>query len=75
MHVPFALGSVAVLLAIAVLASGHRLLARADVELAAGEAGHAGEVDLDADEVEELREDGTGEAGVLERAEAYRPGR
>ncbi|MFC4945368.1 MFS transporter [Pseudonocardia sp. GCM10023141] len=72
-HVPFALGSFAVLLAIGVLATGHKLLAQADVELAAGEAVHAGEADLDADEVEEIREDGTGEAGVRERAEVFHP--
>ena len=53
------------------LATGHRLLAAADVELAAGETAHAGEPDLDADELEEIREDGTGEAGVRERAEAW----
>ena len=57
--------------AIAVLASGHRLLAAADVELAAGEVAHAGEPDLDARELEEIREDGTGEPGVRERAEAW----
>ncbi|MBN9101869.1 MULTISPECIES: MFS transporter [unclassified Pseudonocardia] len=70
-HVPFWIASGAVLVAIAVLASGHRLLAKADEQLAAGEAAHAGEPDLDADELEEIREDATGEAGVLERAEQF----
>jgi MFS transporter, ACDE family, multidrug resistance protein len=69
-HVPFWLGAGAVLLAVGVLATGHRLLAAADRRLATGEAAHAGEADLDAVEQEELREDGTGEAGVLERARA-----
>jgi len=70
-HVPFWIGAGAVVAAIAVLASGHRLLAAADVELAAGEAAHAGEPDLDAGELEEISEDGTGEPGVRERAEAW----
>jgi hypothetical protein len=53
-----------------VLATGHRLLARADEALAAGEAAHAGEADLDAAELEEeVLEDGTGEAGARQRAE------
>jgi len=66
---PFYLGAVAVLLAAGVLATGHRLLARADEALAAGEAAHAGEADLDAAELEEVLEDGTGEAGARQRAE------
>ena len=70
---PFYLAAVAVLLAVAVLASGHRLLARADEALAAGEAAHAGETDLDATEVEEVLEDGTGEAGARQRAEVTLP--
>jgi len=37
-HLPFFLGSFAVLLAIGVLATGHRLLARADAQLAADDA-------------------------------------
>jgi hypothetical protein len=49
--------------------TGHRLLARADEALAAGEAAHAGEADLDAAELEEVLEDGTGEAGARQRAE------
>jgi len=68
-HVPFYLASFAVLLAIGVLATAHRLLARADDALAEGEAAHAGEADLDATELEEVREDATGEAGVRQRAE------
>ncbi|WP_219419479.1 MFS transporter [Pseudonocardia nigra] len=72
-HVPFFLGAFAVLLAIGVLATGHRLLAKADAELAAGETVHAGEPDLDADEVAEVLEDGTGEPGVRERAEVFHP--
>jgi predicted MFS family arabinose efflux permease len=72
-HVPFWIASGAVLAAILVLASGHKLLARADEQLAEGEAAHVGEADLDADEVEEIGEDGTGEAGVLERAEQFHP--
>ena len=70
-HVPFWVGAGAVVAAIAVLATGHRLLAAADVELASGEAAHAGEPELDAAELEEIREDGTGEPGVRERAEAW----
>ena len=70
-HVPFWIGAGAVVAAIAVLASGHRLLAAADVELAAGAAAHAGEPDLDAAERAEVGEDGTGEPGVRERAEAW----
>jgi MFS transporter, ACDE family, multidrug resistance protein len=73
-HVPFWIGAAAVAAAIAVLATGHRLLAAADVQLTEGEAAHAGEPDLDADELEEIREDATGEPGVRERAEAWRPG-
>ncbi len=69
-HVPFWLGAGTVLAAVGVLATGHRLLAAADRRLATGEAAHAGEADLDAAEQEELREDGTGEPGVLERARA-----
>jgi MFS transporter, ACDE family, multidrug resistance protein len=69
---PFYLGAVAVLLAAGVLATGHRLLARADEALAAGEAAHAGEADLDAAELEEVLEDGTGEAGARRRAEVPR---
>jgi MFS transporter, ACDE family, multidrug resistance protein len=72
-HVPFAIGSIAVLLAIAVLATGHALLATADMQLAAGEAVHAGETDLDADELAAVLEDGTGEAGVRQRAEEFHP--
>jgi MFS family permease len=67
--VPFYLGAGAVLLAVGVLATGHRLLTRADVALAAGEAAHAGEADLDAEELQEVLEDGTGEAGARQRAE------
>jgi ACDE family multidrug resistance protein len=67
--VPFYLGAAAVLLGVGVLATGHRLLARADEALAAGEAVHAGEADLDAGELEEVLEDGTGEAGARLRAE------
>jgi len=70
-HVPFWVGAGAVVAAIAVLATGHRLLAAADVELAAGEGAHAGEPELDAAELAEIREDGTGEPGVRERAEAW----
>jgi MFS family permease len=70
-HVPFWIAAGAVLAAIAVLATGHRLLAAADLQLAEGEATHGGEADLDADEVEEITEDTTGEPGVLERAEAW----
>jgi MFS family permease len=70
-HVPFWIGAGAVVAAIAVLATGHRLLAAADAELAAGESAHAGEPDLDADELAEIQEDTTGEAGVRERAEAW----
>lgn len=73
-HVPFWIASGALLLAIGVLATGHKLLAAADVKLAEGETAHAGEADLDADEIEETFEDGTGEAGVRERAE-YDPAR
>jgi ACDE family multidrug resistance protein len=72
-HVPFWIAAGAVLAAIAVLATGHRLLAVADQKLAEGEAAHGGEADLDADEVEEVTEDATGEPGVLERAEAWQP--
>ena len=44
-HVPFVLGAVAVVLGIAVLSTGHRMLARADAEMAAeGEPEVAGEV-------------------------------
>jgi MFS transporter, ACDE family, multidrug resistance protein len=50
-HVPFAVGSVAVLLAIGVLATGHTLLAEADRQLAEGEAVHGGDADLDANAV------------------------
>ena len=57
--------------AIAVLATGHRLLAAADAELAAGEVAHAGEPDLDAASWRRSSEDGTGEPGVRERAEAW----
>ena len=70
-HVPFFLGAFAVLLAIAALATGHRLLARADEQLAAGEAAHAGEADLDAGEHAEVLEDTSGEPGVRARAEAH----
>ena len=38
-HLPFWIASGALLLAIGVLATGHQLLARADEQLAAGEAG------------------------------------
>jgi MFS family permease len=68
-HVPFYLGAATVLLAVGVLATGHRLLARADEALVAGEAAHAGEADLDATELEEVLEDGTAEAGARLRAE------
>jgi hypothetical protein len=47
------------------------LLSAADTQLAEGENAHAGEPDLDAEELEEVREDGTGEPGVRERAEAW----
>ena len=70
---PFYLAAVAVLLAVGVLATGHRLVARADEALAAGEAAHAGEADLDATEVEEVLEDGSGEAGARQRAEVAPP--
>ncbi len=70
-HVPFWIGAGAVVVAIAVLATGHRLLAAADIELAAAETAHAGEPDLDAVELEEISEDATGEPGVRERAEAW----
>ena len=70
-HVPIWIGAAAVAAAIAVLATGHRLLAAADARLADGEAAHAGEPDLDADELEEISEDATGEPGVRERAEAW----
>ncbi|HEY0812817.1 MAG TPA: MFS transporter [Pseudonocardia sp.] len=70
-HVPFWIAAAAVLVAIGVLATGHHLLAEADVRLAEGEAAHDGEADLDADEVEEITEDETGEAGVAGRAEAW----
>jgi MFS transporter, ACDE family, multidrug resistance protein len=70
-HVPFWIGAGAVVVAIAVLATGHRLLSAADTQLAEGENAHAGEPDLDAEELEEVREDGTGEPGVRERAEAW----
>ena len=72
-HVPFYVGAAAVLLAIGVLYSGHALLAAADERLAADEAAHAGEPDLDADELAEIELDGTGEPGVRERAESYHP--
>lgn len=71
MHLPFWIGAAAVLAAVAVLATGHRLLSAADARLAEGEAAHADEPDLDADEREEITEDATGEPGVLERAEAW----
>ena len=57
------------------LATGHSLLSRADEALAAGEAAHAGEADLDAAELEEVLEDGTGEAGARRRAEVAPPAR
>ena len=69
------LGAAAVLLAAGVLATGHRLLARADETLAAAEAAHAGESDLDAAELEEVAEDGRGEAGARLRAEVRPPAR
>jgi ACDE family multidrug resistance protein len=72
---PFYLGAAAVLLAAGVLATGHRLLARADEALAAAEAAHAAESDLDAAELEEVAEDGTGEAGARLRAEVPPPTR
>jgi ACDE family multidrug resistance protein len=72
-HVPFYLGALAELLAIGVLATGHKLLAAADDQLAEGEARHAAQPDLDADELAEIELDGTGEAGVVERAVSYRP--
>ncbi|TDP91819.1 MFS transporter [Labedaea rhizosphaerae] len=67
-HVPFYLGAGAELLAIAVLATGHKLLAKADEQLAADEEAHDGEPDLDALEVAEVEADATGEPGVFERA-------
>ncbi|MGI5128970.1 MFS transporter [Pseudonocardia sp. CA-107938] len=72
-HVPFYVGAVAVLLAIGVLRTGHTLLAAADRQLVVDEAAHAGQADLDGVEVAEIAMDGTGEAGVLERAESYHP--
>jgi len=60
-QVPFYLGAVAVLLAVGVLATG--------------EVAHAGEADLDATELEEVLEDGTGEAGARQRAEVPPPAR
>jgi len=74
-HVPFYVGAGAVLLAIGVLSTGHSLLAAADDRLAADEAAHAGEPDLDAAELAEIEMDGTGEPGVRERAESYHPAR
>ena len=74
-QVPFYLGAVAVMLAVGVLATGHTILARADEALAAGEVAHAGEADLDAAELEEVLEDGTGEAGARQRAEVPPPAR
>jgi MFS transporter, ACDE family, multidrug resistance protein len=47
LHVPFVVGAVAVVLAVAVLSTGHQMLARADAELATGHGdpdGVAGEV-------------------------------
>jgi ACDE family multidrug resistance protein len=47
LHVPFVVGAVAVALAVAVLATGHRMLARADAEMAGsghGDGDVAGEV-------------------------------
>jgi MFS transporter, ACDE family, multidrug resistance protein len=72
-HVPFYVGAGAVALAIVVLASGHKLLAAADRRLASDEQAHAGEPELDAAEVAEIEMDGTGEPGVIERAESYHP--
>lgn len=72
-HVPFYVGAAAVLLAIGVLRTGHSLLAAADERLAQDGAAHAGEPDLDTDEVAEVGMDGTGEPGVRERAESYHP--
>jgi MFS transporter, ACDE family, multidrug resistance protein len=72
-HVPFFIGAGAELLAIAVLATGHKLLTAADDQLAADEQAHAGESDLDAAELTEVESDGTGEPGVYERAVSYHP--
>jgi ACDE family multidrug resistance protein len=47
LHAPFVVGAVAVALAVAVLATGHRMLARADAEMAGsghGDGDVAGEV-------------------------------
>ena len=57
------------------LATGYKLLSRADEALAAGKVAHAGEADLDAAELEEVLEDGTGEAGARQRAEVPPPAR
>ncbi|TQS43992.1 MFS transporter [Cryptosporangium phraense] len=43
-HVPFVVGAVAVLAGVAVLATGHRTLARADAQLVAGHAGASDDV-------------------------------
>ena len=43
-HVPFVVGAVAVLLGVAVLATGHRPLSRADAAMAAGHAGESDDV-------------------------------
>ncbi|MCW2578113.1 MAG: Multidrug efflux protein, partial [Modestobacter sp.] len=42
--VPFIVGAVAVVLAIAVLSTGHRMLTRADADLAAGDGHGDGDV-------------------------------
>jgi ACDE family multidrug resistance protein len=44
LHVPFVVGAVAVAAGIAVLSSGHRMLAAADAQLGAGDEDVAGEV-------------------------------
>ena len=75
-HVPFFVGAVAVAArpsACSPPATG--CSRRADEALAAGEAAHAGESDLDAAELEEVLEDSTGEAGARLRAEVPPPAR
>ncbi|SHL29169.1 Predicted arabinose efflux permease, MFS family [Pseudonocardia thermophila] len=72
-HVPFYVGAATVLAAIAVLRTGHALLAAADQQLRNAAAEHAGEPDLDEVEVAEIAVDTTGEPGVRERAETYHP--
>ena len=61
LHVPFVVGAVAVLLAIAVLATGHRMLTRADADLAAGD-GHG-----DADVAGEVADEFGGAPGAIDQ--------